>query len=145
MSRLSTVETRWWSGSTVPRCSTCKRAWTSRRANSTENASIRLNLDQVFGTRQLVYRALSGKLTYLDPGATTYLKLNHDRELKSLCKRARLLGFELVDRSSGEVLLNPVSWEGPHQSPRYSWYSYIPELRDATRGSSANCRTTLAA
>ena len=57
----------------------------------------------------LVYRALSGKLTYLDPGATTYLKLNHARELKSLRKRARLLGFELVDRSSGEVLLNPVS------------------------------------
>jgi hypothetical protein len=26
-----------------------------------------------------------------------------------LAKRAKLLGFELVDRSSGEVLLNPVS------------------------------------
>jgi hypothetical protein len=37
------------------------------------------------------------------------LKLNHARELKSLRKRTRLLGFELVDRSSGEVLLNPVS------------------------------------
>ena len=37
------------------------------------------------------------------------VKLNHARELKSLRKRARLLGFELVDRSSGEVLLNPVS------------------------------------
>jgi transposase len=57
----------------------------------------------------LVYRALSGKLAYLDPGPTAYLKLNRARELKSLRKRARLLGFELVDRSSGEVLLNPVS------------------------------------
>jgi hypothetical protein len=57
----------------------------------------------------LVYRALSGKLAYYDPGATAYLKLNRARELKSLRKRAKLLGFELVDRSSGEVLLNPVS------------------------------------
>lgn len=57
----------------------------------------------------LVYRALSGKLAYHDPGTAAYLKLNRVRELKSLRKRAKLLGFELVDRSSGEVLLNPVS------------------------------------
>jgi hypothetical protein len=57
----------------------------------------------------LVYRALSGKLAYLDPGTAAYLKLNRTRELKSLRKRANLLGFDLVDRSSGEVLLNPVS------------------------------------
>jgi len=57
----------------------------------------------------LVYRALSGKLAYHDPGATAYLKLNRARDLKSLRKRAKLLGFDLVDRSSGEVLLNPVS------------------------------------
>jgi hypothetical protein len=56
----------------------------------------------------LVYRALSGKLAYHDPGAANYLKLNRARELKSVCKRAQLLGFELVDRS-GEALLNPVS------------------------------------
>jgi hypothetical protein len=42
-------------------------------------------------------------------GATAYLKLNRARELKSLRRRAKLLGFELVDLSSGEVLLNPVS------------------------------------
>jgi hypothetical protein len=41
--------------------------------------------------------------------ATAYHQLNRARELKSLRKRAKLLGFELVDRSSGEVLLNPVS------------------------------------
>lgn len=57
----------------------------------------------------LVYRALSGKLAYLDPGTTAYLRLNRVRELKSLRNRAKLLGFELVDRSSAEVLLNPVS------------------------------------
>jgi transposase len=56
----------------------------------------------------LVYRVLSGDLIYNDPGATAY-QLNRARELKSLRKRAKLLGFELVDRSSGEVLLNPVS------------------------------------
>jgi transposase len=57
----------------------------------------------------LVYRVLSGNLVYNDPGATAYHQLNRARQLKSLRKRAKLLGFELVDRSSGEVLLNPVS------------------------------------
>lgn len=57
----------------------------------------------------LVYRVLSGDLVYNDPGATAYHQLNRARELKSLRQRAKLLGFELVDRSSGEVLLNPVS------------------------------------
>ena len=57
----------------------------------------------------LVYRVLSGDLIYNDPGANAYHQLNRARELKSLRKRAKLLGFELVDRSSGEVLLNPVS------------------------------------
>jgi hypothetical protein len=61
----------------------------------------------------LVYRVLSGDLIYNDPGATAYQQLNRARELKSLSKRATLLGFELVDRSSGEVLLNPVSQEEP--------------------------------
>jgi transposase len=57
----------------------------------------------------LVYRALSGKLAYHDSGAAAYLKLNRARELKSVRRHTKLLGFELVDRSSGEVLLNPVS------------------------------------
>ena len=57
----------------------------------------------------LVYRVLSGDLIYNDPGASAYHQLNRARELKSLRKRAKLLGFELVDCSSGEVLLNPVS------------------------------------
>jgi transposase len=59
----------------------------------------------------LVYRVLSGDLVYQDPGATAYHQLNRTRELKSLRRRARLLGFDLLDRSTGEVVLkpNPVS------------------------------------
>jgi transposase len=57
----------------------------------------------------LVYRILSGDLVYNDPGATAYHQLNRARELKSLRKRAKLLGFELVNHSTGEVLLDPVS------------------------------------
>ena len=57
----------------------------------------------------LVYRVLSGDLLYQDPGATAYHQLNRTRELKSLRKRAKLLGLDLVDRSTGEVLLNAVS------------------------------------
>ena len=57
----------------------------------------------------LVYRVLSGQLVYNDPGAAAYHQLNRSRELKSLRKRAKLLGFDLVDHSTGEVLLNPVS------------------------------------
>ena len=53
-------------------------------------------------------RVLSGTLVYNDFGATAYHQLNRVRELKSLRKRAKLLGFDLVDHSS-EVLLNPVS------------------------------------
>jgi transposase len=51
----------------------------------------------------LVYRVLSGNLVYNDSGADAYHQLNRDRELKSLRKRARLLGFHLVDQTTGEV------------------------------------------
>lgn len=51
----------------------------------------------------LVYRVLSGQLVYNDPGADAYHQLNRTRELKSLRKRARLLGFHLVDQTTGEV------------------------------------------
>jgi transposase len=56
----------------------------------------------------LVYRALSGRLIYKDPGAGRYHLINRAREIKSLRKRATLLGLELLDRATGEVL-NPVS------------------------------------
>lgn len=54
----------------------------------------------------LVYRALSGNLIYNDPGATAYHQLNRAREIKSLRKRAQLLGLELIDLSTGEILRN---------------------------------------
>jgi len=57
----------------------------------------------------LVYRVLAGNFVYNDPGATAYHQLNRARELKSLRKRAKLLDFELLDHSTGEVLLQPIS------------------------------------
>jgi transposase len=54
----------------------------------------------------LVYRVLAGKLVYQDPGAAAYHQLNRRRELKWLRKRADLLGLDLLDRSTGEVLLH---------------------------------------
>jgi transposase len=59
----------------------------------------------------LVYRTLSGHLVYKDPGAIAYYLINRAREINSLRKRAQLLGLELIDLSTGEVLLdaNPVS------------------------------------
>jgi transposase len=52
----------------------------------------------------LVYRLLSGNLDYHDPGADAYHQLNRTRELKSLRKRAKLFGFDLLDRATGELL-----------------------------------------
>jgi len=51
----------------------------------------------------LVYRVLSGSLVYNDPGALEYHQLNRARELKLLRKRAKLLGFDLLDPSTGET------------------------------------------
>jgi len=51
---------------------------------------------------------LAGKLLYQDSGAAAYHQLNRVRELKSLRKRAKLLGLDLVDHATGEVLVNPV-------------------------------------
>jgi transposase len=56
----------------------------------------------------LVYRALSGCLVYQDPGASGYHLINRTREIKSLRKRAKLFGLQLLDPATGEVL-NPVS------------------------------------
>ena len=52
----------------------------------------------------LVYRALKGELTYRDPGADAYDQQQRARLLRSLRKRATTLGFELVNRETGEVL-----------------------------------------
>jgi transposase len=52
----------------------------------------------------LVYRALKGELTYRDPGADAYDHRQRARVLRSLRKRAATLGFELINRETGEVL-----------------------------------------
>jgi len=56
----------------------------------------------------LVYRVMSGQLVYTDPGVTAYQQLHRTRELKSLRRRARQFGFQLVDQTTGEIL-NAVS------------------------------------
>ena len=57
----------------------------------------------------LLYRVISGNLVYNDPGATAYQQLHRTCELKSLRRRARLLGFQLIDQTTGEVLDATVS------------------------------------
>jgi transposase len=56
----------------------------------------------------LIYRALSGNFVYNHTGAAAYQQLHRMRQLKSLPRRARLLGFQLLDQTTGEVL-NAVS------------------------------------
>lgn len=52
----------------------------------------------------LVYRALKGELQYRDPGANVYNHQQRTRVLRRLRQRAATLGFELVNRETGEVL-----------------------------------------
>lgn len=52
----------------------------------------------------LVYRALKGELTYRDPGADTYNHQQRTRVLRHLRQRAATLGFDLLNRQTGEVL-----------------------------------------
>lgn len=52
----------------------------------------------------LVYRALKGELVYRDPGADAYDAQQRTRVLRRLRQRAATLGFELVDRATGEIL-----------------------------------------
>ena len=57
----------------------------------------------------LVYRALKGELVYRDPGADAYDAQRRTRVLRRLRQRAATLGFELVRRETGELLLGVVS------------------------------------
>jgi hypothetical protein len=57
----------------------------------------------------LVYRALKGDLVYRDPGADAYDLQQRTRVLRRLRQRAATLGFELVNRETGEVLPAGVS------------------------------------
>ena len=52
----------------------------------------------------LVYRTLTGDLVYRDAGADVYDRQQRARTLRHLRQRAATLGYELVDRATGEVL-----------------------------------------
>jgi len=52
----------------------------------------------------LVYRALKGELVYRDPGADAYDLQQRTRVLRRLRQRAATLGFDLVNRDTGEIL-----------------------------------------
>jgi transposase len=52
----------------------------------------------------LVYRALKGELVYQDPGATVYAQRQRTRTLRHLRQRAAALGYELMNRETGEML-----------------------------------------
>lgn len=52
----------------------------------------------------LVYRALTGDFAYQDPGADAYDLQQRTRVLRRLRQRATALGFELINRETGEVL-----------------------------------------
>jgi hypothetical protein len=57
----------------------------------------------------LVYRTLKGTLAYRDPGADAYDVQQRTRVRRRLRQRAATLGFELVNRQTGEVLPAGVS------------------------------------
>jgi transposase len=52
----------------------------------------------------LVYRALKGELVYRDPGADAYDLQQRTRVLRRLRQTATTLGFDLVNRDTGEIL-----------------------------------------
>lgn len=52
----------------------------------------------------LIYRALRGELVYQDPGADAYHGQQRTRTLRRLRQRAATLGFDLVNRETGEIL-----------------------------------------
>ena len=52
----------------------------------------------------LVYRTLKGDLVYHDPGADAYNQQQRSRVLRRLRQTATTLGFDLVNRDTGEIL-----------------------------------------
>jgi transposase len=57
----------------------------------------------------LVYRALKGELDYDDPGEHAYAAQHRERTLRNVRKRAKNLGFGLVNLDTGELLQGSVS------------------------------------
>jgi hypothetical protein len=62
----------------------------------------------------LVYRSLKGEIVYKDPGAATYDARHRETALRRLRRQAAVLGFELVNGQTGEVL--GVSQAAPRSS-----------------------------
>ena len=52
----------------------------------------------------LVYRVLAGELVYQDPGAEAYHAQQRTRRLRHLRGRAAALGFDLIQRDTGEII-----------------------------------------
>ena len=52
----------------------------------------------------LVYRVLAGELVYQDPGAEAYHAQQRTRRLRHLRGRATALGFDLIQRDTGEII-----------------------------------------
>jgi transposase len=52
----------------------------------------------------LVYHVLRGEINYQDPGAAAYLELHRTQHIKALRRRAKELGFSLINLQTGEVL-----------------------------------------
>jgi transposase len=61
----------------------------------------------------VVYRSLKGDLAYRDLGANAYEAQQRTRTLRRLRHRAASLGFELVNRVTGEILSPNVSYSAP--------------------------------
>ena len=57
----------------------------------------------------LVYRTLTGRLVYRDPGADIYNARQRARRLRRLRQHAETLGFALLNRETGEILEGSVS------------------------------------
>lgn len=56
----------------------------------------------------LVYRILSGEICYKDPGVAAYTQQQRARRLTYVRERAAALGFDLVQRDTGEIILSVV-------------------------------------
>jgi transposase len=57
----------------------------------------------------LVYKTLKGEMSYADPGERDYERRHRERTLRNVRKRARNLGFGLVNLETGEVFQGAVS------------------------------------
>lgn len=63
-----------------------------RRGKQKAHAATARKLAEIF------YRSIRYGKSYADPGANTYEEEQKDREIARLTRKARLLGFDLVDK-----------------------------------------------